>query len=210
MQNESRLFFPLYYDADIDITVVKFNHKPPPTRQVCCEARHISNKRGRFIFGKTETHDKALWFDFYSDIILGNAEYAISGPTAPDFYDLLKVARNVPRKWTGRDIGEGLLYCILDLYHSCQTLFLVQGFEDEDFDRMAEGDTVLSTRPDGEIVAHMGQKLAWSKVEEEIREAWQDESDMLEEFGAAEAPLPSIVAVDAWPVRINERSRITM
>ncbi|KAL6357960.1 hypothetical protein LRP88_08139 [Fusarium phalaenopsidis] len=65
---EGRIFKTKSLSIVSGVIPMVVNHKPPPSSQACKEARRISQKLGRFLFGAYGSPYKSLWFNTSKDI----------------------------------------------------------------------------------------------------------------------------------------------
>jgi hypothetical protein len=204
IQNDSRIFYPTHYDHDRELPHVAFAHKPPPIRQVCRESRQISQKRGMFIFGTDRTTRKALWFDTFNDIMcdMNPAFDEFDCMVAASDYDrVLNSARNVAVDWMFQYDLKELLESVVNRFKSCQTIYLAHGIIE-----IPEGDIAFYAVPDEELVeALKGELKPCGQLKDEIRKFWHNQK-VAQGSTITKAHFPSIVVVEAIPVRENKRN----
>jgi hypothetical protein len=204
IQNDSRIFYPTHYDCDRQLPHVAFAHKPPPIRQVCHESRQISQKRGMFIFGTDRTTRKALWFDTFNDIMYdmnpANSEFDCL-VAASDYDRVLNSARNVAVEWMFQYDLKELFESVVNRFKACQTIYLAHGIVE-----ILEGDIAFYAVPDEELVeALKGELKPCGQVKDEIRK-FSHNQKVSQGTTITKAQFPSIVVVEAMPVRENKRN----
>ncbi|KAF4996840.1 hypothetical protein FGRMN_4251 [Fusarium graminum] len=186
--NETRVFWPNNENTYDDYcTGVNISHKPPTVRQVCREARQVSQSRGAFSFGTGKVVMKGLWFDFFSDIIHDDDSFDQKA-YAPVIYN----ARNVSIFWHQamefRDAQK--LKHFLKRYPKCQTIFFVAPGGVIDF----KEDIKFFTIQEDEYVEE--DQKTWGRIRDHIDRRWR-RGDWLKYLGVTEAQLPRIEAVEA-------------
>lgn len=170
---------------------VNFAHKPPAVRQVCREARKVSDTRGRFSFGWDGTHLMSLWFDFHSDILFDE------GLTLAEL-KLPYYVRNVAK---GHDDARELqeaenLQSFLGQYPQCQKIIFVWSGGMAELD----GDVKFYPMHDGEPLG--GSDKNWKNLKARINRAWRKAS-FLKKCKLTEDQLPIIEAVECTLVEKN-------
>ncbi|KAF5676935.1 hypothetical protein FHETE_1942 [Fusarium heterosporum] len=189
--NEARVFWPnndnMYDDR---YTVANFSHKPPTVRQVCREARQVSQNRGTFSFGTESVITNGLWFDFFSDIIHDNGSFE-----GIVFAPLIHNARNVSIFWDeAMELKDAWKFKDFLMHHpKCQTIFFVVPVGVLDFKQDIKFFTIQEDE-------HVEGKKTWGSIRDRINRRWRRE-DWLKYLGVAEAQLPRIKAVEAMSLR---------
>lgn len=205
IQNDSRIFCPTHEDCHDELLYVTFAHKPPQIRQVCRESRQISEKRGMFVFGVNKTIRKALWFDKFNDIMYDFDPYNCQLDCLAadsDYNRVLNSARNVAVDWEYRCDSKDLFKSVVNRFKACQTLYLVHGNVE-----IPEGDIAFYAVPDEELVeAVKGELKPSGQVKDEIRKFWHNQK-VSQGSTITKEQFPSIVAVEAMPVRVNNKRR---
>lgn len=178
------------------------NHKPPPSSQACKEARRISQKVGRFLFGAFGSPYKSLWFNTSKDVFWWDRK-AIKWHQIRHNKHVIHCVENV-----AVDLPDHLGYCF-DITHDmcctfpfCKRLQLVLQHNRElgdkvEFLKVRDNDEVSVMSEDEGVVS-------WRVIEENFEE---DYAFMYADKDAripsgAEPPLLEVVEV--VPIRHGE------
>lgn len=156
-----------------------------------------------FIFGTDRTTRKALWFDKFNDIMYDinpdNCEFDCL-VAASDYNRVLDSARNVAVDWVYQYCLKDLLKSVVNRFKACETLYLVHGIVE-----IPGGDIAFYAVPDEELVeAVKGELKPSGQVKDEIRKFWHNQQ-VSHSSTITKEQFPSIVVVEAMPVRVNKR-----
>ncbi|KAM0266007.1 hypothetical protein ACHAPA_007366 [Fusarium lateritium] len=188
--SEPRVFWPTEEVLSDYFVGVSVSHKPPAMRQVCLEARQVSQARGVFAFGSHGSIMKGLWFDFFSDIIL-----MTDVSDANEYVQAIDNARNVALFW--REALDLLDIQILKNFigecPKCRRIIAIT--TGSCIDRFS--DMKLFTIQDNETVERETED--WGTIRDKIHRAWRKES-ALQLLGITEAQLPRIEAMEAMSI----------
>jgi hypothetical protein len=154
-----------------------------------------------FIFGTDRTTRKALWFDTLNDIMYDNgpddSEFDCLVANS-DYNRVLNSARKVAVDWVYRSDSKELLESVVNRFKACQTLYLVHRIVE-----IPKGDIAFYAVPDEELVdTFKGVLKPCGQVKDEHRKFWHNQK-VSQGSTMSRAQFPSIVVVEAMPVRDN-------
>ncbi|KAF4969404.1 hypothetical protein FZEAL_10229 [Fusarium zealandicum] len=171
---------------------LKFNHKPRPSTQVCCESRKITHSNGAFCFGLYAGILKSLWFDFSTDIIYLDNE-RMTDMRMHAHYDEFEKVENVAINWPASFIRRGDLEEVAEalmVFSSCKRLILVMEHME-----LPEGDVCFLRVEDDDKINLGVQFEDWGYAEWQV--TWQ-----LKRYRFPEGwKMPALEAVEVVPVR---------
>ncbi|KAM0246303.1 hypothetical protein ACHAP5_004776 [Fusarium lateritium] len=185
--SEPRIFWPNYEVHNENFVGVSFSHKPPLMRQVCMEARQVSQARGVVSFGSHGSIMKGLWFDFFSDIIFMND---VSDEN--EFVQAVDNARNVALIWHEalNLIDVKTLKRFIEKHPKCHRIIAIAAGDCID----CFSDMKLFTIQDKETFGFDTED--WGTIRDRLYRAWRKKK-ALRLLGITEAQLPRIEAMEA-------------
>ncbi|RSL48311.1 hypothetical protein CEP54_012985 [Fusarium duplospermum] len=164
---EARIFKTTTTSVVSGVIPMAINHKPPPSSQACKEARKISQKIGRFLFGAYGSPYKSLWFNTSQDIFWWDRQ-AIKWDEIRTNGHFISCVENV-----ALDLSDHHEHCF-DMVHDmccifpfCKTLQLVLQHKQE----LGDNVQFLKVR-DKYQISIMGDEgiVPWEVIEENFEE----------------------------------------
>ncbi|KAF4953990.1 hypothetical protein FSARC_12278 [Fusarium sarcochroum] len=174
------------------------NHKPPPATQACKEARDISLKVGKFLFGSYGGETKSLWFNLSKDIVYWDRTKLRWTQIHHNSHELSCV-KNV-----AVDLRKDVASCFDEahdvsvIFPRCKRFLVVLQHK-----ALADSDVRFFYVNDNDHIAFecVGRHRLWEEVEMDLGDCYNelykdDETLFLDEFD-----MPRFYAVEVTPIR---------
>lgn len=197
---EARIFKTKSTSIVSGIIPMVVSHKPPPSSQACKEAREVSQRVGRFLFGACGSPYKSLWFNTSKDIFWWGRQGNKWDEIRWDGH-FLHCVENVALDLSDPDSCFEMVHDMCCIFPLCRKLQLVLQHKEE-----LGNDVRFSKVSDNHQVSIMGldRVVPWEVIEVDFDEAYAlmyADEDMQIPQGALP---PLFEVVEVVPIRDGE------